>query len=141
MNRLNQASLSARMGAFMIDFLLSAMIQAFLYLPFIMIPLVQREISSPEIVSRNMWITLISFMYLVFRDVTKGRSIGKRALHLQVLSENAERASIAHLILRNIFTVIYPVEAIWLLVTSGRTRLGDIVARTGVYAISNERTA
>lgn len=133
MNTVERASLGARLGAFGIDFIITCIIQAFLFLPFIMIPLIQKNISGSDITTRNLWITMFSFTYMIFRDVSHGRSLGKRALHLQVRRISAEPAPLASLILRNLFIIIYPVEAIWLLVTSGEKRLGDIVANTGVY--------
>ena len=133
MTDIQRASLGKRLGAFMIDFLIAAIAQALLFIPFIIIPLIQKSIDPAQVTTRNLWCTLITFGYLILRDLPNGRSFGKKALNLQTLGIDAERVSAGRLILRNLFVVIYPVEAIWLLVTSGQKRLGDIVARTGVF--------
>ena len=133
MTDIQRASLGKRLGAFMIDFLIAAIIQALLYIPFIIIPIIQKTIDPAQVTTRNLWLTLVTFSYLIFRDLPTGQSIGKKALHLQTLGMNAEPVSVGRLILRNLFVVLYPVEAIWLIVTSGEKRLGDIVAQTGVY--------
>ena len=138
MSKTQHASLGKRVGAFMIDLLISACVQALLFIPFIIIPLVQKTISGAEVTSRNLYITLVVFTYLLLRDLPHGRSIGKKALRLQARSSNAEPASSSQLVLRNLFVVLYPVEAIWLIASSGRRRLGDIAARTGVFEYEAE---
>jgi len=141
MNEMKNASLGKRLGAFMIDFLIAACVQGLLFIPFIIIPLIQKEISGAEITSRNLWLTLVTFSYLLLRDLPRGRSIGKKALRLQVRGTDSTPASPAQLIVRNLFVVLYPVEAVWLLATSGRKRLGDIAARTGVFQYKVEESA
>ena len=133
MNEFKNATFNQRLGAFMIDFLIACIIQGLLFIPFIIIPLIQKDISATDVTVRNLWLTLFTFTYLIFRDIPNGRSIGKKTLGLQALSLDGYPASIASLIIRNLFVVLYPVEAILLYSSSGRKRLGDIVARTGVF--------
>ena len=141
MTDIQRASLGKRLGAFMIDFLIAAMVQALLFIPIIIIPLIQKSIDPAQVTTRNLWCTLVTFGYLILRDIPNGRSIGKKALHLQTLGIDTEPASVGRLILRNLFVVLYPVEAIFLFVTSGQKRLGDIAARTGVFANQTKETA
>ena len=133
MNEMENASFGKRLGAFMIDFLIAACVQGLLFIPFIILPLIQKTITGAEVTSRNLWLTLATFSYILLRDLPLGRSIGKKALRLQARGADGSRASPAQLIVRNLFVVLYPVEAVWLLATSGRKRLGDIAARTGVF--------
>lgn len=125
----------------MIDFLIAACVQGLLFIPFIVIPLIQKTISGVEVTTRNLWLTLITFGYLVLRDLPRGRSVGKKALRLQARGTDATPASPVQLIVRNLFVVLYPVEAVWLLATSGRKRLGDIAAKTGVFEYEAEESA
>ena len=125
----------------MIDLLIAACVQAMLFIPFIIIPLIQKQISGAEVTTRNLWLTLVAFSYLLLRDLPSGRSVGKKALRLQARgSDSAPASPIQHMV-RNLFVVLYPVEAVWLLATSGRTRLGDIAARTGVFEYEAEESA
>ena len=141
MNEMKTASLGKRLGAFMIDFLIAACVQAMLFIPFIIIPLIQKQISGIEVTTRNLWLTLVTFSYLLLRDLPRGRSVGKKALRLQARGADAAPASPVQLIVRNLFVVLYPLEAVWLLATSGRKRLGDIAARTGVFEYEAEEPA
>ena len=125
----------------MIDFLIASIAQALLLIPFIIIPLIQKSIEPSQVTTRNLWCTLIAFGYFILRDLPNGQSIGKKALHLQTLGMDAEPASVGRLILRNLFIVLYPVEAIWLLLTSGQKRLGDVAARTGVFVDQTKKNA
>ena len=53
MTDIQRASLGKRLGAFMIDFLIAAIIQALLYIPLIIIPLIQKSIEPVQITRRN----------------------------------------------------------------------------------------
>ena len=68
----------------------------------------------------------------VLRDVIfKGRSIAKRILGLHVVDVQTNASpSVSRLILRNLFFVLYPIEAILLLVTD--QTLGDMASKTTV---------
>ena len=68
----------------------------------------------------------------VLRDVIfKGRSIAKRMLGLRIVDVQTNASpSVSRLILRNLFFVLYPIEAILLLVTD--QTLGDMASKTTV---------
>lgn len=68
----------------------------------------------------------------VLRDVIfKGRSIAKRMLGLRIVDVHTNASpSKSKLILRNLFFVLYPIEAILLLVTD--QTLGDMASKTTV---------
>jgi uncharacterized RDD family membrane protein YckC len=141
MTDIQRASLGKRLGAFMIDFLIAAIVQALLFIPFIIIPIIQKSIEADQITARNLWCTLATFSYLILRDLPNGRSIGKKALHLQARGMDGKTVSAGRLFLRNLFVILYPIEAIWLLATSGQKRLGDIVAQTGVFVNQTKKNA
>jgi uncharacterized RDD family membrane protein YckC len=110
----------------------AGLVQALLMVLFIMHPLMQKQIQGNQVMARNLFITAIAMIFIVFRDVFGGRSIGKRIMKLRVVptGEGQETASAGALILRNIFVIIWPIEALLLL--SGKDRLGDKVAKTRV---------
>ncbi|MDA3799373.1 MAG: RDD family protein [Kiritimatiellae bacterium] len=139
MNEIKNASLGKRIGAFMIDFLIATCIQIFLFIPFIMTPIIQKNIDGTEVITRSNLITLVTFTYLILRDLPNGRSVGKKALNLQVRSMDQSPASVLQLTLRNVFVMLYPIEFVWLLATSGRERLGDIAAKTRVFNYESKK--
>jgi uncharacterized RDD family membrane protein YckC len=126
------ATLDKRVPAFLIDMVPAGLVQALLMVLFIMHPLMQKQIHGNQVMARNLFITAIAMIFMVFRDVFGGRSIGKRIMKLRVVptGEGQETASAGALILRNIFVIIWPIEALLLL--SGKDRLGDKVAKTRV---------
>jgi len=76
----------------------------------------------------------ISFYVLFFiflnKDFYNGRSIGKRAMGFQVLSNvNGEPASPLQCLIRNMTIIIWPIEALFS-AFSRKRRIGDFLART-----------
>ncbi len=125
------ASLEKRVPAFLIDMVPAGLVQSTLMALFIMLPLAQEHIQADQVMSRNLLITAIAMIPLIFRDVCGGRSIGKRIMKLCVVSaEDPHGASFTALVIRNLFVILWPIEA--LLMLSGSLRLGDRVAKTKV---------
>ena len=124
-----------RIPAFLIDMGIAGMIQAPLMFLLIMLPLSQGKIKIDQVMGRILLITAISSIYLIFRDTLGGRSLGKRLMKLCVRASDDDRGLISpsRLVLRNLFVVLWPIEAILLL--SGKDRLGDRVAKTTVVQI------
>ena len=77
-------------------------------------------------------VILLDCVYL-FKDVVGGQSIGKRMKKIKVVLKSGEDADVLRLIARNITFVIWPIEAI--LVVMGRERIGDKLAKTMVVEI------
>ena len=75
---------------------------------------------------------LIDCVFL-FKDAAGGQSVGKRVKKIKVVLKSGEDADVLRLIARNITFVIWPIEA--LLVILGRERIGDKLARTKVVDI------
>ena len=77
------------------------------------------------------YIFLLAFMFIYFfKDVINGQSIGNRIMKIKVVDLNGNKASLFNLIIRNITILIWPVEA--LLVLLDKERLGDRLAKTKV---------
>ena len=122
-----------RLPAFLVDLGIAGAIQALLMYLFVFAPAIQgAPLEFDKVIVWNFIITGISSIYIFLRDLFGGRSIGKRIMKLCVLStvEGTQYPSPGRLVLRNILAILWPVEALLLLV--GKTRLGDIIAKTKV---------
>lgn len=86
------------------------------------------DINRAEVIAKWAMITLLTIW--VSKDVFGGRSIAKRALKQQLLNYKTEAVADPFLtLLRNLFSLIWPLEFVWALVNPER-RLGDLVAGT-----------
>ena len=84
-----------------------------------------------ELFLNKYYIFLLLFMFIyVFKDVINGQSIGKRILKIKVVDLSGNVPKLPNLIIRNITILIWPVEAI--LVLLYKERLGDRLAKTKV---------
>ncbi|MCL2851727.1 MAG: RDD family protein [Defluviitaleaceae bacterium] len=74
------------------------------------------------------------------KDIFGGAGLGKRVMGLAVRSsEDAELTpSPFKLFLRNILTFVWPLEVIMLLCSNDKRKIGDRIAGTDVYAISQK---
>ena len=68
---------------------------------------------------------------IVLKDCIGKRSIGKRIFGLKVIGSTEKSLRYYQLILRNIISVIWFVEAFFLVVMD-KPRLGDLIAKTKV---------
>lgn len=75
-------------------------------------------------------ISLLSSL-LICKDLLKEKSIGKRVMNLRIICGDKILVSPLKLILRNIFTFIWPIEIVMCMINPER-KLGDIVFRTKV---------
>jgi len=122
---------SRRALEFFIDFLITALIQNFLFMFFIILPLTQNRIANGSVILRAFIITFFSIQYMVFRDAFPRCSVGKVITKLCVIDdETGKKAGVGKRILRNIFWMLGPVELIVFLACE--KRLGDMVAKTTV---------
>ena len=80
-------------------------------------------------------ISLLSSLFIC-KDLVGERSIGKRVMNLRIICVDEILVSPLKLILRNIFTFIWPIEVVMCLINPER-KLGDIVFRTKV--VLNDR--
>ena len=70
------------------------------------------------------------FLFLLKDLVFRNASIGKRALNLEILKSDNTVPSISTLILRNIFVLLWPIDAI--LILANKRKIGDIIFKTKV---------
>lgn len=99
---------------------------------------ISHEQTNPDIFGGLSYVGLIGFTIYFCKDSINGRSIGKRALKLQVVENSSGKAaSPIRCFVRNIFCVIWPIEVIMTLIKPSR-RIGDIVAGTKVIPFKNE---
>ena len=121
-----------RILAFLIDFVITAIINNIPFWILIMIPLLRGDrLPSTSIILRALLSTFIAFLYLLLRDLPKNGSIGKMVMKLKVVDvRTKEPASIGKRILRNVTWIISWVDIIVYL--AAKKRIGDMLAKTDV---------
>ena len=80
-----------RIGAFLIDFIITAMIMNIPFRILVIYPTIKGNQPS-DIIARTLISTLLAFSYLILRDLPKKGSIGKRLGDRLAKTEIAERA-------------------------------------------------
>jgi len=99
---------------------------------------ITHEQTNIDIFGGLSYVGLIGFAIYFCKDCINGRSIGKRALKLQVVENSSGNvASPIRCFIRNIFCVIWPIEVIVTLANPNR-RIGDMVAGTKVVPFDPE---
>ena len=126
---------SKRIGAFIIDFIIIALIYDIPFFIFVMIPILQGNNNATVIMPRAFLCVFFAYFLLVFKDAFKNGSFGKKIMKLKIIDlETKEDASLGKRILRNITWILSWMEFIVYL-TSNK-RIGDILAKTDVVSIS-----
>ena len=69
------------------------------------------------------------------RDCISGQSIGRRIMHICVVSQN-HPVSPLRAFIRNLFLLIWPIEILILIINNHR-RLGDIITNSSIREIKN----
>ncbi|MBP5451482.1 MAG: RDD family protein [Treponema sp.] len=121
-----------RILAFIIDFVITAIINNIPFWNLIMIPLLRgHRLPSSSIILRAIISTLIAFLYLLLRDLPKNGSVGKMIMKLKIVdTETKEPASIGKRFLRNITWLLSWIDIIVYL--AAKKRIGDMLAKTDV---------
>jgi uncharacterized RDD family membrane protein YckC len=121
---------SKRIGAFFVDFIITAIIMDIPFMILVILPLVKGQQPS-DVILRTLISTLIAWLYLILRDLPKNGSIGKRIFKLKIIdSKTNEAATLKQRFLRNIPLLLNWIEIITF-VCSGK-RIGDRLAKTDV---------
>ena len=124
---------SKRIGAFLIDFIITAMIMNIPFWILVMYPTIKGQQPS-DVILRTLISTLIAFLYLILRDLPSKGSIGKRILKLKIInSETKELATSKQRFLRNITLLLNWIEIIAYIIT--KKRIGDRIAKTEVVEL------
>ncbi|MBP5436555.1 MAG: RDD family protein [Treponema sp.] len=121
---------SKRIGAFFVDFIITAIIMNIPFMVLVMYPTIKGQQPS-DVILRTLISTLIAFLYLILRDLPKNASIGKRIFKLKIIdSKTKEEATLKQRFLRNLPLLLNWIEIITF-VCSGK-RIGDRLAKTDV---------
>ena len=128
MEQLQKPLFIRRLGAFLIDhFIFSLLIPIVLFLDFDSV-----DFSS---IFNKLIICISIFGLYCCKDIINGRSIGKRAFGLAVRDDNFNVPKISKLIIRNIFTFIWPVELVLILASKQKQKMGDRLVHTDVFMV------
>ncbi len=119
-----------RILAFLIDYIVFVVLFVFINIGFMLEQYIGTIIMTKPLIVIYLITLSIVLLGLVLKDIFGGRSIGKRIMKIKVVRKSGEKASFLRLILRNISIVIWPIEALLLLI--GRGKIGDIIANTKV---------
>ncbi|WP_239616837.1 RDD family protein [Cohnella mopanensis] len=135
MEQLQKPFIFRRLGAFFIDHIIFSfliVIVAFLFMNFD-----NFDFSSTFI--RMIMCMVAAFILYCCKDIINGRSLGKRMFGLAVRDDNFNIPKISKLILRNIFTFLWPVELLLILVSKQKRKIGDRLVHTDVYLVNNNK--
>lgn len=130
------AGLEKRIFAYIIDTLIQGGIVGVLF--FFLSFLASADMLSQTVMIILMVIISLPFIFyhFLFEVFNEGQSPGKRALHIKVVSENGERASVTQYFLRWIlrfidFTILSGLVALIVAASNKKhQRVGDLVAKT-----------
>ncbi|MCL1867043.1 MAG: RDD family protein [Oscillospiraceae bacterium] len=136
-NNPQTADTGKRIIAFIIDHILLSFV---LVLGFIIVSW-ESILNNPDEVLRlsPLFLTIV-FLCFCLKDIVGGASFGKRALGLAVRcsDDNSVTPHLGKLFLRNILSCLWFVELLMILVGKDKKKIGDILAKTNVYSISNK---
>ena len=131
-----QIDVGTRLGSMFLDHLFMTMIAMAFFIPgmvsgFAEAFKVTHEQTSPNFMGGGLgYIGLLGFSLYFCKDCVNGRSIAKRILKLQVVDNSTGQvASPIKCFIRDLFIVLWPIEAIISLINTSR-RLGDRIAGT-----------
>lgn len=126
---------SKRLAAILIDLVITALINNIPFFFLIILPSMKDNgLKDPtELMSRALIASMIAMLYLIFRDLPSGGSIGKMVMKLKVVdAETKAPVSAGRRILRNIPWLLNWIEIFAFIIT--RKRIGDRIAKTDVIA-------
>jgi uncharacterized RDD family membrane protein YckC len=124
-----------RFGSMVLDHIIMTMIAMIFFIPgmisgFANAFTITHEQANPDIFGGMRYIGLIGFAVYFCKDCINGRSIAKRILKLQIVDNTTGQVAIPlKCFVRNIFCILWPIEAIVALINPSR-RIGDRVAGT-----------
>jgi uncharacterized RDD family membrane protein YckC len=130
MNPLNSGT---RLGTMIVDHICMTMIVAIIAAPGMVYDILQTlrdPEAPPKLFLGNYYLNILAFSLYFCKDIYQGRSIAKRAFKLQLVdARTGMPANSVRCFLRNITSVLWPIEVIVALINNER-RLGDFIAGT-----------
>ncbi|WNJ18323.1 RDD family protein [Pontibacter sp. G13] len=89
-------------------------------------------VATLNLLSGGNLFAVVGFAFYFLKDSIDGRGLGKRMFKMQVVvHDTGETAGPLRCMVRNVFTLLWPIEAI-MVMASPKRRLGDFVAGTSV---------
>jgi uncharacterized RDD family membrane protein YckC len=122
-----------RIVAWIIDFVITCIIQSVLMGLFLIRPLMNNigtNVDIFNIMVRQLSITFCSLIYLIVRDVLGNKSIGKRIMKLKIIDKNNNQANFPKRLFRNVTWVLGPIDIIIFFISG--ERLGDKMMGTKI---------
>ena len=134
--KIKQISTGTRLGSMLLDHLIMTMIAMVFAIPGLIFSVFEtfgetQGQTTPSFMSGGFgYIGMLGFAVYFCKDCINGRSIAKRILKLQIVNNSTGQvASPLKCLIRNLFIILWPIEAIVALTNTSR-RLGDRVAGT-----------
>lgn len=139
------ATLGERFFAVFIDMILLGIVTVVIMVPLGIIALLGSAVSGspfgwlfgiPQGLSFIIWV-----VYFTYFESTSGQTIGKRMMSIKVVDESGSSVDSGRILIRNVLRIIdwlpflYIIGVILLSSSSGKQRLGDIVAKTLVVKV------
>lgn len=82
-------------------------------------------------------VSIVSILGVILKDIIlRKRSVGKKIMGLKIVTKDGNEPKLYQLIVRNVFSLVWIVEAVLLLL--GKERIGDRVAKTIVIEECDE---
>ncbi|GMQ57238.1 hypothetical protein AN1V17_16330 [Vallitalea sediminicola] len=125
-----RASFKRRFLAFMIDHLIIVLLV-------FLIGFTDYDVNN--VYNNIVKIIVIAFCLYLLKDCFKGISLGKLLMGLKVKNvEDLQTPGVIKLIIRNLFTFIWPIELICIIAGKSRRKLGDLLTNTDVYCFKKK---
>lgn len=122
------ASVSNRVGAFFIDYVLILIIG-------VTAGTVAADLNGNVEIMGTV-ISVVGLVCILFKDIF-GQSIGKRIFKIKIVTDEGQKPVIYKLILRNLTTFIWPIELLAITISESCTRLSDKILGLKVVKLIN----
>ena len=132
-----KADFGKRLIAYFIDYILIGLLMSVILLAFV----VDYNQDFGAFITKFAVFIIAAFIVYGAKDFINGASVGKRIIGLGVKDAQGNVPPFYKLFLRNIFTMIWPLELIVLLVSKSHRKIGDMMMNTDVYVTSHKRKA
>jgi uncharacterized RDD family membrane protein YckC len=122
-----------RIGSMIVDHFCMTMIVTILCAPGMIYDIFQtlnNPEAPPKLILGNYYVNIFAFSLYFCKDIVQGRSIAKRIFKLQLVNaRTGQPAGSIRCLVRNITTILWPIEVAVALVNNER-RIGDFIAGT-----------